>query len=189
MMRVNTYHPCANQHAKKKLQIQLNWERLKFVSYTSKIWERMFDFRRYREFSRGWFRIFKVTSKTLGLGIHPIDNAEPPFVDRPKIVKSTNSGQKKACQDDFRTYIGQFSNHFQFFLFELMVIQAWSRDFVQLFIQPFCSPVRNIFPRISSHDSRPSDSFRVRVFTTRYLSSCSGWDSWFENVCIHVEMM
>ena len=55
----------------------------------------MFDFQRYREFSRSWFRIFKVTSKTLGLGIHPIDNAEPPFVDRPKNVKSINSGQQK----------------------------------------------------------------------------------------------
>ena len=61
--RRQIYHPCANQHPEKWLPILWNCETLMFVSYTSNLWEHMFDFRRYTNSPRSWFRVFKVSSK------------------------------------------------------------------------------------------------------------------------------
>ena len=48
------------------------------------------------------------------------------FVNRPVNVRSTNSCQKKMFNDNSRTQIGQFSNRFQLFLPEIMIVQARS---------------------------------------------------------------
>ena len=45
----------------------------------------------------------------------------------------------------------QFSNRFCFFFFEVVIIDAWSRYFVELLSRPFL-PTHNIAPHISLHD-------------------------------------
>ena len=58
---------------------------------------------------------------------------------------------EQAFQDYLWAYFGHVFDRFQFFLFEVMVVQAWSRDFVQLFSLFLCQFII-FFPRISSHD-------------------------------------
>ena len=57
---------------------------------------------------------------------------------------SFNSGPIQALQDDLRAHCGQVSNLFEFFFLEVVVVQTWSWNFVQL--------LSNICPRTFSHD-------------------------------------
>ena len=41
-------------------------------------------------------------------------------------LQSTDSGQMQAFQDKLRAYFGHFSNSFQFFFLEVVVVQTWS---------------------------------------------------------------
>ena len=50
----------------------------------------------------------------------------------PENVWSNNACQIKAPKDNLRTNFWQISNRSQFFFFELMVVRAWTCDFVQL---------------------------------------------------------
>ena len=68
------YHPCANLHLKKQLQIQWNCARLKFVSCTSNLWERMFDLHRYMEFLPRSMLSLLDPRQNRSLGTIPIDS-------------------------------------------------------------------------------------------------------------------
>ena len=60
----------------------------------------------------------------------PFCDSSCKFVHGPKNVKSTNSGQVQAFQDNLWAYFREFSNWFQFLLLEVMVVQTRSWDFV-----------------------------------------------------------
>ena len=63
-----------------------------------------------------------------------------PFCDRyraslftyHRISDSSNTCQEKAFQNNLRAYVWQFSHGFHFLFFEVVVIDAWSRYFVEL---------------------------------------------------------
>ena len=65
-------------------------------------------------------------AKRLSQALDHFVTAPTRFVHGLKNVKSTNSCQIQAFQDDVRTYIGQFSNRFQLLLLEVVIIQAGS---------------------------------------------------------------
>ena len=58
--------------------------------------------------------------------------------------------QVQAFQKSLRRHFRQFSYRFQFFLFDVVVIDAWSRYFVS--VESSCLPTHNIVPHISGHD-------------------------------------
>ena len=71
--------PCVDLNLKKQLQIQQNCVRLKLVSDTSHVLERMFDLRRFTRFSPKLISSLQSRQRSLGLGTIPLDNAEPCF--------------------------------------------------------------------------------------------------------------
>ena len=75
--RERVCHPCANLHLKRQRQIQQNCVRLKFVSYTSNLWWRMFYFRRYIEFTQKSILSIQGLQQSLSLGTIPINNTVP----------------------------------------------------------------------------------------------------------------
>ena len=88
------------------------------------------------------------------------------FVHGAKNVKSTNSRHVQAFEDILWAYFGQFSDRFQFFPFEVMVVRARGWDFVQLlnlfgghFDISFHALLRIIF-----QVTRPSHCFCVKLF-------------------------
>ena len=94
--------------------------------------------------------------------------------------------QNRGISGRVRAHFLQFSNRFQFFIFEDMIIQAWNRDFILLlnvFMRRFTKSV-HAFLRMTFHAVRPSDGFRDRLFPTRWLFSCSSGDSWFEHLFV-----
>ena len=54
------------------------------------------------------------------------------FIHWPYNIKSSNPCQVSAFENNWRTCLWQFSNRFCFFFFEVVVIDAWSRYFVEL---------------------------------------------------------
>ena len=54
------------------------------------------------------------------------------LVDWPQDVRSSNSCQNQALQDNLRASFWQFSNCFKFLLFELMIVQTRMRTFKEL---------------------------------------------------------
>ena len=64
---------------------------------------------------------------------------------------SSNTCQVEEFQNNLRVYLWQFSPGFQFFFFEMMVIDAWSWYFVELLSRPVCQLTIS-FPHISWHD-------------------------------------
>ena len=54
------------------------------------------------------------------------------FVHWPQNIRSTNTCQISACQNNLRTCFWQFSHGFQFFFFGKMVVQARTWNFVEL---------------------------------------------------------
>ena len=94
----------------------------------------------------------------------PFRDCSSKFVQCSKNVRSTNSCQVQAFQDNLWAYIWHFSNWFNFFLLEVVIIQARSWDFVQLFclfIRQFTISFNALF-RMTFHIVRPRDSFCVR---------------------------
>ena len=63
----------------------------------------------------------------------PFCDSSCEFVCRPKNVRSTKACQIQAFQDDLRADFGQLSDRVEFFLFEVMVVKAWSRDLFEHF--------------------------------------------------------
>ena len=61
----------------------------------------------------------------------PFCNRSCKFVHWPENIRSSNTCQVQAFQNNFRWYVWQFSYRFHFF-FEMMVINAWSGYFVEL---------------------------------------------------------
>ena len=57
----------------------------------------------------------------------------------------------------FRAYLWQFSNRFHFFFFEVVVIDAWSRYFVELLRRLVCQLTISLhtFLRMTFHIIRP----------------------------------
>ena len=49
-----------------------------------------------------------------------------------KNIRSSNTFKVLAFQNNLRAYMWQFSNRFHFFFFEVVVIDGWSRHFVEL---------------------------------------------------------
>ena len=64
--------------------------------------------------------------------LSPFCDCSRKLVDRPQNVKSTTSCQVQAFQDNLWANFWQFSNWFEFLLFELMIIQTWTWNFVHL---------------------------------------------------------
>ena len=102
----------------------------------------------------------------------PFCDCSRQFAYGPWNVKTINLCHKRAFQEEVRANFGQFSNLFHFFLFEMMVDQARSRDFVQLlnlllrqFATSFSTLIRVTFSIVS-----PRDSFCVRVLPPKQLS-------------------
>ena len=65
-------------------------------------------------------------------GFGPFRNRSCKFVHWPENIMSSNTCQIQAFQKYLRGYFWQFSYRFQFFFFEVVVIDAWSRYFVKL---------------------------------------------------------
>ena len=82
--------------------------------------------------------------------LSPFFDCSCKFVYRPQKVWSTNSCQVPAFLDYLWAYVGQCSHWFKFFLFELMIIQALTWNFVKL-LHFFCVPTRSIAQRIFEH--------------------------------------
>ena len=53
-------------------------------------------------------------------------------------IRSSNSCQVYTFQNNLRAYFWQFSQGFQFFFFEMMVINAWSGHFAELLSRLVC---------------------------------------------------
>ena len=83
-------------------------------------------------------------------------------------IRSSNSCQVQAFQDNLWANFWQFSNWFEFLLLELMVIQTGTWNFVKLLHFLVCqftvSP--NTCLSMSFHVAGPRYSFRVRLFPT-----------------------
>ena len=78
--------------------------------------------------------------------------------------------------------IWKHSHSFQFFLCELMVVETWCRDLVQLLwlcISQFTIPFNALFS-ITFHVIITSDSFRLRFWQPGNFSVAAA-DSWFEH--------
>ena len=67
--RWNSVHAKTSVH-----QIRLNCGILKFVSYTSNLWEQMFEFRKYIRLSPKLISDFQGPQQSLSLGTIPIDS-------------------------------------------------------------------------------------------------------------------
>ena len=94
------------------------------------------------------------------------------FVHWPKNVRSTNSCQVQAFQDNLWAYFGYISDCFWLLLLEVVIIQARGWNFVQLLSS--CSPIRNI-----SQNQLFQQKFVIRTFS--YIVQ-----QLFLLVCIHV---
>ena len=70
-------NPFTVQHPTEWFLIRWNCGILAFVSYTSNLWEQMFDFQRYRRFLPRLILNPQGHQQHLSLGINPVDNAEP----------------------------------------------------------------------------------------------------------------
>ena len=81
----------------------------------------------------------------------PFGDCSCKFVYWPCNVWFTNACQTQAFEDNLRAYFWQFSDRSQFILFALMVIQAWSCNFVQLLVC-FVRQLAISFHTFSLHD-------------------------------------
>ena len=106
------------------------------------------------------------------------------FVHGPQDIRSSNSWQVQAFQDNLWANFWQLSNWFQFLLFELMVVQTRMRNFVKLLhilVCPFT--VSLIFEHVHPCRSEvflPSQKNVIRTF----LCTVQWWP---HLVCIPVE--
>ena len=73
------------------------------------------------------------------------------FIDWTQNIKFTNTIQTQTCQNNLRANCKQFSNWLMFFFLKLMVIHAWSCDFVWL-LSSFIRKFAISFPHICLRD-------------------------------------
>ena len=79
------------------------------------------------------------TRQTFVTSLGPFCDRSSMFVHRPKNVRSPNTSQVQAFQNNLWAYLWQFSYWLIcFFFFKLMVIHAWRCDFVKLLSRFIC---------------------------------------------------
>ena len=109
------------------------------------------------------------------------------FVHWPKNIRSSNKCQVQAFQNNLGAYLWQFSYRFHFFLFKVVIIDAWSRYFVELLSLLVCLLTINFhtFLRMTFHVIR---SWRnTKIFGVWEFFSSSRENSWFKHgsVIVH----
>ena len=108
------------------------------------------------------------TSQAFVTSSSPFCDSSCKFVYGPKNVRSTNSCQLQAFQDNLGSYFWRFSNWFHFLSLEMRVIQAKVWDFVQLLCLFVCQLTIsfNALFRVTFHIIRSRDCFCVRFSPT-----------------------
>ena len=107
------------------------------------------------------------------------------FLHGQQDVKPNNSCQVQAFQDCLWANFQQFSNWFQFLLFEMMLVQTRMRYIVKLLYFLVChfTISFNTFLSMSFHVVGPRHCMCLRFLPSRYFLCSSSKNTWFEHFC------
>ena len=96
------------------------------------------------------------------------------------------SHKSLAFQDNLRAHFWQFSYGFQVFFFEMMVINAWSRYFVELLSRPVCqlTILFHAFLEMPFHIVGPRRN--TKIFRAWKFFSSTRRNSWFKHGSVTV---
>ena len=96
-------------------------------------------------------------------GLGPFCDWSCKFVHWPENIRSSNTCQVQAFQDNLRAYLWQFSNRCHFFFLEVVVIVAWCRYFVELLCRLVCQLTIpfHTFLCMTFHITRPRRNTKI----------------------------